>query len=643
VITFLSPLFLAGALAAAVPILLHLLKREPETRLQFSAVKLLRGAPVEHSRKQYLRDLLLLALRVTALLLLALAFARPFFRSDAFSAASGVTVVAIDTSLSMSAGRQFERAKELAREAVDRAPAGDLVGIVTFADRAAVALQPAADRAMARSAIEAATTGFGATSYRAALAAAADMTTAHGGDRSTIVVVTDLQESGWDAGDRITVPESARIEVADVGASPPNLAVTAIRASGDRVVASIRNAGPRAREARVELNVDGRLAGEAGAAIGPNQTADVTLPGARGGSAVVSVSDADGVLADNARYVVLEDTGRPSVLVVTASGDVSREAFYVQHALSAPGPKGPAYQVAGVGAAQLGTWDPVRLARHAAVLLLSTRGLDRRGRELLAEYLQKGGGVLMAAGPKVDGVVGADVLGGAISLTGPAAAADEGSEGVTRTLAPADTRHPVFHAFSGGEATLGLVKLQRVTTIGSAGCETLARFTTGEAALVDCAQGKGRALVFASDFDNEWNDFPLHSAFVPFLHESVRYLAGGPRPTAEYLVAAAPAGVLAKPGIATLAQPAGVGGRARQIAINVDPAEAEPGRLSADEFQTAVTRLKDVSRSAPHLEARQQEEHQHIWQYVLAVMIAALIVETFVAAPMGRRRARESQ
>jgi hypothetical protein len=408
-------------------------------------------------------------------------------------------------------------------------------------------------------------------------------------------------------------------------------------------VATVRNAGPRARDARVQLTVDGRLAGEAGAAIGPNQTADVALPGARGGSAAVSVSDGDGVLGDNARYVVLEDTGRPSVLVVTASGDVSREAFYVQHALTAPGPGGPAYQVAGVGASQLGTWDSTRLARHAAILLLSTRGLERRGRELLAEYLQKGGGLLMAAGPKVDGVVAADVLGGRISLTGPAAAAEGAPEGVTRTLAPADIRHPVFRAFSAGGATLGLVKVQRVTTIGAAGCQTLARLTTGEAALVDCAPGKGRALVFASDFDNEWNDFPLHSAFVPFLHESVRYLAGGTRPAGEYLVAAAPAGVPAKPGIATLAQPVVAGGTARRVAINVDPAESEQGRLSAEEFQTAVTRLKDVSRSAPHLEASQQEEHQHIWQYVLGVMIATMIVETFVAARMGRRRLRESQ
>ena len=173
-----------------------------------------------------------------------------------------------------------------------------------------------------------------------------------------------------------------------------------------------------------------------------------------------------------------------------------------------------------------------------------------------------------------------------------------------------------------------------MTTIGAPGCQTLARLTTGEAALVDCAPGKGRALVFASDFDNEWNDFPLHSAFVPFLHESVRYLAGGTRPAGEYLGAAAPAGVPAKPGIATRAQPADAGGTARRVAINVDPAESEQGRLSAEEFQTAVTRLKDVSRSAPHLEASQQEEHQRIWQYVLAVMIATMIGGTFVAGRM---------
>jgi hypothetical protein len=331
------------------------------------------------------------------------------------------------------------------------------------------------------------------------------------------------------------------------------------------------------------------------------------------------------------------------VLVETASGDVAREAFYVQHALKATGASGAAYQVAGAGAGQLSTWDQARLARYAAVLLLSTRGLDRHGRELLAAYIQNGGGLLMAAGPNVDGEVAGGVLGGTVSLASRSTRDEVVPEGETRTLAPADGRHPVFQAFADGAATMGLVKLQRVATVSAAGCQTLARFTTGEAALVECAPGNGRALVFASDLDNEWNDFPLHATFVPFLHETVRYLAGGRRPAGEYVVAQAPQGVPAKPGIVTLSQTPGGKGALRQVAINVDPVESDTGRLSADEFQTAVTRLKDVSGSAKRVEAAQQEERQHIWQYVLALMIAALAMESIVAARITWRRPRESQ
>src|SRR4029079_12537491 len=76
-LSFLSPLFLIGAAAAAVPIVLHLLKREPETRVKLAAVRLLKQAPVEHTQNRHLRELILLALRVAALVLLALAFARP--------------------------------------------------------------------------------------------------------------------------------------------------------------------------------------------------------------------------------------------------------------------------------------------------------------------------------------------------------------------------------------------------------------------------------------------------------------------------------------------------------------------------------------------------------------------------------------
>src|SRR5581483_8929789 len=153
--------------------------------------KLLKRAPVEHTQRHRLRELLLLALRVAALLLLAFAFARPFFASGDAAVSSGVTVVALDNSYSLSAPGRFDRAKQLARDAVNRAASGDLVGVVVFSDQAAIAARPSADRVLATSAIDQATTAYGATRYRAALSAASQ---AMAGRHGTIVVVTDLQE-----------------------------------------------------------------------------------------------------------------------------------------------------------------------------------------------------------------------------------------------------------------------------------------------------------------------------------------------------------------------------------------------------------------------------------------------------------------
>src|SRR5262249_22617228 len=146
-LSFLSPWFLFGAAAVAVPIVLHLLKREPEPRILFAAVKLLKHAPVEYTETRRIREWLLLALRLAALICLAVAFARPFLPSGIAFASTGVTIVVLDTSYSMSAGRIFERAKQLAKAAVARAPAGELVGVVTFADVPTVAAVPSVDRA----------------------------------------------------------------------------------------------------------------------------------------------------------------------------------------------------------------------------------------------------------------------------------------------------------------------------------------------------------------------------------------------------------------------------------------------------------------------------------------------------------------
>ena len=626
-ISFLSPLFLAGAAAAAVPIVLHLLKREPEMRVKFAAVKLIRQAPVEHTDRRRLRELLLLALRVAALILLALAFARPFLATGAAVGSTGITVVALDTSYSLAAPGRFERAKQLAKNAVSSASSGDLVGVVLFADEAQVAVKPSADRTLALDAIEQAATGFGATRYRTALSAASQHLT---GRHGTVVIVTDLQENGWDAGDRAAVPEGTTIQIVDVGPIPANLAVTAVRPLSDRVVATVHNGGPRPRDARLHLRIDNRAAGEATVSLGANQSGDATFAGVpRGGTAMVSVDDAEGIQPDNVRYAVVGGASKPSVLLVSGSGDLSRDAFYAQHALAAGTAADAAFQVVGAGAADLAGWTEDRLTPHAAVLLLSTRGLERRGRELLASYAQHGGGIFIAAGPEVDGDVVGDVLGAGSTLR---VAVVQASKPSPRVLAPADGRHPVFGAFAGNPASLGLVTFQNAARISGDACQTLARFTTGDTALIECPAGDGRALVLASDINNRWNDFPLHASFVPFVHEVVRYLASARAHTVDYLIGETPPGVSRAPGIAAVN---GGGPAARTIAVNVDPRESDPARLSADDFQAAVTRLKDAGGNETRGEVREQEDQQHLWRYALAAMALLLAAEGLLAARTG--------
>src|SRR5262249_22236001 len=149
---------------------------------------------------------------------------------------------------------------------------------------------------------------------------------------------------------------------------------------------------------------------------------------------------------------------------------------------------------------------------------------------------------------------------------------------------------------------------------------------TGDTAFIECPAGEGRALVLASDLDNKWSDFPLHATFVPFLHEIVRYLASARAHASDYLVADAPAGVKKAPGVAAIAA-AAARGEPRRIVVNVDPRESDAGRLSVDDFRSAVTPLKDEAGAEGRIEARQQEDRQHLWLYALGLMAVALAVE----------------
>ena len=59
--SFLTPLYLFGAALIALPVILHLLRRDVAPPVPFTAVSLLRKSPVDRSRRHRLRDLILQA------------------------------------------------------------------------------------------------------------------------------------------------------------------------------------------------------------------------------------------------------------------------------------------------------------------------------------------------------------------------------------------------------------------------------------------------------------------------------------------------------------------------------------------------------------------------------------------------------
>src|SRR3954464_2227582 len=100
--SFLPPLYFIGAALIALPIVLHLMRRDVAPPVPFTAVSLLKKTSVDRSRQHRLRDLLPLPAPGGALLLLAGSFARPYIAGA--RSTTSTTVIAVDRSFSMSAG-----------------------------------------------------------------------------------------------------------------------------------------------------------------------------------------------------------------------------------------------------------------------------------------------------------------------------------------------------------------------------------------------------------------------------------------------------------------------------------------------------------------------------------------------------------
>src|ERR1700709_1148707 len=90
---FFAPWFLAGLAALALPLYLHLLKRQTRTPKRVSSLMFFESRTQASTRHRRLRYFLLLSLRLLLLLLLILAFANPFINRDTAGLASNRLLV----------------------------------------------------------------------------------------------------------------------------------------------------------------------------------------------------------------------------------------------------------------------------------------------------------------------------------------------------------------------------------------------------------------------------------------------------------------------------------------------------------------------------------------------------------------------
>ena len=116
------PLFLIGLAAVGIPIAIHLLQLRRYRKVYFSNVEMLEELESENRRQRNLRQLLILAARILAIVFLVLAFCQPVIPDKEVHLESGSTTVSvyIDNSYSMECGGMdgslIEAARQKARE-----------------------------------------------------------------------------------------------------------------------------------------------------------------------------------------------------------------------------------------------------------------------------------------------------------------------------------------------------------------------------------------------------------------------------------------------------------------------------------------------------------------------------------------------
>jgi hypothetical protein len=523
---FLTPWFLAGLAALALPVWLHLLRKHKTTPLPFSSLMFFEKRTQSSIKHRRLRYLVLFILRTLLILLIVLAFAHPFVqqRIPPRTRSNEVTVLAIDNSLSMRAGTRLADAKAAAKSLVSGLHVGERAEVLTFGSRVQVLSEVTDDHAPLNAAIDAVEPSDTRTSF-AELARSARSIAQSLHLPLNVHLFSDMQQTGMPPNfNDLRLNADVKLETHPVvKKEEPNFTVENVVAprrvfdnKKSRVLATVAGYGVHKDIRNVTLLLNGRTVEtktvqvpEIGRATVEFLSLDVPYGRNKG---EVRIDSADSLPADDVFYFSVERSDpRPALFVHDA--DSNGGLLYFKTALEAAGQS--AFDVTPATPDQTTNLSP---SKYAFVVLSDVGAVPATFENQLINYVRGGGSVLVALGRHSlahDGKV--PVTGQKILET-----RYSGREGDRfQAAAWLDTSHPSILKDDRWDD----VKFLRSIRVDPGGARVVARLTDQTPLLLDQQMGEGHVVVFASTFDNIDNDFPLHNSFVPFVDQTARYLA----------------------------------------------------------------------------------------------------------------------
>lgn len=632
---FLVPAFFAGLAALAVPIWVHLRNRPKTDTVEFPSLMFIERIPYRSVQKQELRHRLLFAVRCLAIMLLVLAFARPFLGDSApGTAATGSreVVLVVDRSWSMGFTQRWDDTLAALRDELGKLRADDRVSVVLFDEQAEVVIESQPPAGVAGDLLAGLAPGDLSTSYAAGLRAAAGILAASGMPAAEVVLISDFQRSGGADGVEIVFPERAVLRPVNVAPeSGENVAISDVAldrlqgTDGQQLVVTarlVRQGGAEPRAVTAVLRVDGEEV----------QRRPVALPAAGAARVEFAAFDAvgqqqieveiprDDLPGDDVFGVVARPGQALSVLVLGNPGTGGNDSLYLARALGVGSRPGFA-----VDSQVLRDLRGTDLAGRDLVVLNDPGAVDTGSVATLVDFVAAGGGILLAWAELSDqGVEG-------LLPYQPADVVDR-TTGQGGSLGFVDTDHPIFDAYRSPDAgDLSRARFYRYRDVSprpEAG--VLARFDDGTPALLEHALGEGRVLVWTSSLDTFWTDLPLQPMFVPLMHELSKH-ATGYREERTWT----PATPELEPGFRTVASPDGP----RTVAVNRNRRESDLAPLDAEELLAGVAfgSGAGISEAATPPSPARIEAAQSLWWYVLLVAALLLLAEAALSNRLSSR------